>query len=67
MAYEVLDLGNGKRAIRVTYGPTVHIVKHETWTVEEDEHHRVFPSYGTALDCAREIAGDPDLPPLTQI
>jgi hypothetical protein len=25
----------------------------------------VFPNYGTALDCAREIAGDPDLPPLS--
>jgi hypothetical protein len=30
-------------------------------------HHRVFPHRDDALDCARELAGDPDLPPLSQI
>jgi hypothetical protein len=39
----------------------------QCWTVDEDEHQRRFPSFDDALDCAREIEGDPDLPPLTQI
>lgn len=44
-------------------------VKHDdgTWIVLEDKQLRVFPNRGAALDCAREVAGDPDLPPLTQI
>jgi hypothetical protein len=35
--------------------------------VDQDGPERVFPSFDDALDCAREIAGDPDLPPLTQV
>ena len=44
-------------------------VKHDdgTWIVLEDKQLRVFPNRGAALESAREIAGDPDLPPLTQI
>jgi hypothetical protein len=69
MAYEVHNLGNGREEIRCTSGRTCHITRHDdgTWTVDEDRHHRVFPQREDALDCAREIAGDPDLPPLTQI
>lgn len=63
MAFEVFDLGDGEEAIRVTSGRTCHIVRHEdgTWTVDEDEHQRVFLNRADALDRAREIAGDPDL------
>ena len=69
MPYEFLDLGNGRPAIRVSFGRTSHIVQNDddTWAVVEDEARQVFPSYSAALDCAREIAGDPDLPPLTQV
>ena len=69
MAYEILDLGKGKHAIRVTFGRVCHVVENgdRTWTVVEDDAKRVFGSYGAALDCAREIAGDPDLPPLAKI
>jgi hypothetical protein len=69
MAYLVHDLGNGKQVIGVKHGRICHITRRDdgTWTVDEDEHHRVFPQYDAALDCAREIAGDPDLPPLSQI
>jgi hypothetical protein len=69
MVYEVLDLGDGRQAIRVTFSRTSHIVQNDdgTWAVVEDEANRVFHSYSVALNCAREIAGDPDLPPLTQI
>jgi hypothetical protein len=67
--YQAFDLGNGREAIRCTSGRTCHIVQHEdsTWTVEEDERHETFLTRGSALSCARELAGDPDLPPLTQI
>jgi hypothetical protein len=53
----------------VTSWRICHIIRHKdgTWTVDEDEHRRVFRCYGGAFDCAQEIAGDPDLPPLTQI
>ena len=69
VAYEVFDVGNGREAILATSGRTCHILRHEdgTFTVVEDEYGRVFPNRDDALDCAREIAGDPDLPPLTQI
>ena len=69
VAYEVFDIGNGRQAIICTSGRTSHIMRHPdgTWTVDEDEHGRVFPTRDDALDCAREIAGDPDLPPLTQV
>jgi hypothetical protein len=67
--YQAFDLANGREAIRCTSGRTCHIVQHEdgTWTVEEDERHETFLTRGSALNCARELAGDPDLPPLTQI
>jgi hypothetical protein len=69
MAYEVHDFGNGRYEIRASSGRMTHILRSAdgTWTVDEDEHDRVFPSFADALDCAREIAGDPDLPALTQI
>ena len=68
MAYKVHDLGHGRHEIRMTSGRVAHIVRQdEGWTVAEDEHHRVFPTRDDALDCARELAGDPDLPPLTQV
>jgi hypothetical protein len=69
VAYEVHDLGNGKYEIRTTSGRTCHIVRHHNdgWTVDEDNAGRTFPSFDDALDCAREIAGDPDLPPVTQV
>jgi hypothetical protein len=70
MAYEVHTLSNGRQEICATSsGRTTHIVRQDerAWTVDEDEHHRVFPQHADALDCARELAGDPDLRPLTQI
>ena len=68
MAYDFLDLGNGKQAIRVTFRRTSHIVQNDdgTWTVAEDDTQRVFQSYSAALECARELACDPDLPASTQ-
>ena len=69
VAFEVFDLGNGREAIICTSGRTCHIVRCEdgTWTVDENECRRVFPNRDDALDCAREQAGDPDLPPLAQV
>ena len=69
MAYEVHDFGNGRYEIRTSSGRIAHILRHVsgTWSVREDDHQRVFPSFDDVLDCARELAGDPDLPPLTQI
>ena len=65
MPYELLHLGNGRQALRVTFDRTTHIVQNDdgTWTVVEDEANRVFPSYSAALDCARELARDPDCYP----
>jgi hypothetical protein len=65
--FQVYDLGNGREAIHTTSsGRTCHIVRHEddTWTVEEDKRQAIFLSRESALDCARELAGDTDLPPL---
>ena len=69
MAFQEFYRGNGIEAIVSTSGRTSHIVKHhdETWTVLEDERHRGLSVSLAALDCARELAGDPDLPPLGQI
>jgi len=69
MAYEVREFGFGRYKIRATSGRISHILQREdgTCSVDEDNHRRVFSSFDDALDCAREIAGDPDLPPLTQI
>jgi nucleoside-triphosphatase THEP1 len=69
VAFQVFDLGDGREAILCSSGRICHIVRLDdgNYTVEEDELHRIFPSRRTALDCAREIAGDPDLPPLSQI
>jgi hypothetical protein len=66
VAFQEFYRGNGIEAIVSTSGRTSHIVKHHdgTWTVFEDDHHRVFPYRLAALDCARELAGDRDLPPL---
>ena len=69
MSFESHDLGDSREAILSSSGRTCHIVQSAgtTWIVEEDQHHRIFPSRDDALDCARELAGDPDLSPLTQI
>ena len=42
-----------------------HVVQNldGSWAVEEDEQKRIFANHGEALDCAREIAEDPDLSP----
>jgi hypothetical protein len=59
-----------REQIRVpSSGRTCHIARNEngTWTVDEDEHHREFPQRADAMDCARELAGDQDLPPLSQM
>ena len=67
--YQAFDLGNGREAIRCSSGRTCHIIRQQddTWIVEEDERQAIFLDRESALDCAREIAGDPDLPPLTII
>ena len=67
-AYEVHNLGNRRYKIRTSSGRIAHILRHfnGTWTVPEDDHQRVFPSYDDVLDCAHELAGDPDLLPLSQ-
>ena len=69
VAFEAFDLGNGTEAISCTSGRTCHIVRCEdgTWIVHVTENRRVFPHRAAALDHACEIAGDPDLPPLSQI
>ena len=69
MSYQIHDLGNGTQEIFATSGRTAHLLRHNkgAWTVDEDEHRRIFPTRDDALDCARELAGDPDLPVLTQM
>jgi hypothetical protein len=64
--YQIIDLGNGREAIHCSSGRTCHIVQHEDgmWTVEEDKRQANFLNRRSALDCARELAGDPDQPPL---
>ena len=66
MAFESHKLGNRREEILSSSGRTCHIVHSDdtTWIVEEDVYHRAFPTRGDALDCARELAGDPDLPPI---
>jgi hypothetical protein len=68
-APSLIRLGKHREAILSTFGRTRYIVGHEdgTWTVGEDQHHRVFPQRDDALDRTREIARAPDLPPLNQI
>lgn len=67
MAYQLFVLPGGREEIRCTSGRNTHIVRNldGSWSVEEDERKRIFANRGEALDCAREIAGDPDLPPPT--
>ena len=69
MAYETIQLPDGRVQVRCTSGRIAHLRERPdgTWIVEEDEQKKVFYNRGAALDCAREIAGDPDLPPLTQV
>ena len=62
MSYEATQLGLGRIEIRCTSGRSAHL-QHQpdgTWVVEEDDQRRTFPTRGAALDCAREIALDPD-------
>jgi hypothetical protein len=60
-------LQNGRIEVRCAPGEIVHITPNPdgSWTVDEDPEHRVFPNRGEALDRAREIGEDPDLPPAT--
>jgi hypothetical protein len=69
MSFESFNLGNGRETILSSSGRRCHIVDHQSgnWIVEEDQFGRSFPNREDALDCARELAGDPDLPPLTQM
>jgi hypothetical protein len=62
MSYEAWQLEDGRVEIRCTSGQNAHIVRRPdgAWTVEEDERHRVFPTRGDAMTCARKIALDPD-------
>lgn len=67
--YQLVYLGGGREAVRCpSSGRTCHIVArdNDTWAVEEDRRQALFRSHGDALDCARELAGDLDLPPLEQ-
>ena len=65
MAYQLFVLPDGREEIRCTSGGSTHIVRNPygCWAVEEDEQKRIFANHGEALDCAREIAEDPDLSP----
>jgi hypothetical protein len=68
MSYQIHDLSNGRQEIRASSQRSSQIIRREDgWTVAEDEHDRVFPTRADALDCARELAGDPDLRTLTQM
>jgi hypothetical protein len=63
MAYKAHHLDDGSDMICVRDGRNVHVVPcNGMWTVLEDKRHRMFGTYDNALDCARAIAGDPDLP-----
>jgi hypothetical protein len=68
-SYEIHDVGNGRQKILATSGRMSHIVRHDkgAWPVDQDEHQRVFPTLAGALDCARELTGDPDLRTLTEM
>jgi hypothetical protein len=69
MAYQAFKLKDGREEVRCAPGDIVHMTPHSdgTWTVDEDQECRVFRNRGAALDCAREIGQDPDLPRGTQI
>jgi hypothetical protein len=69
MAYEVHRCLNEKYEIRSSSGRISLIVQRAqgSWTIDQDDYQRVFPSFDDALDCARELAVDPDLPPLGQM
>jgi hypothetical protein len=69
MAYNVLQLLNDRMAILCTpHGPVIHIEEKDgVFTVAEDEQRRSFATFGRALDCAREIGRDPDLPSARQV
>jgi len=69
MAYLVHPFGKQKYQIVTSSGRISLIVQRapDSWTIDQDYYKRVFPSFNDALDCARELAGDPDLRPLTQV
>jgi hypothetical protein len=62
MSYEATQLGLDRIQIRCTSGRSAHLHQQSDgrWVVEEDDQGRMFPTRGAALDCAREIALDPD-------
>jgi len=62
MAYQIFALENDVLEIRCTHGITHMRKQRETWTVDEDDRKECFPNRGAALDRAREIAGDLNLP-----
>jgi hypothetical protein len=66
MGYTITVLQTGRLEVRCAPGDIVHMTFHpddNSWTVDEDSERRVFRNRGEALDCAREIGRDPDLPP----
>ena len=64
-AYERFYHPSGIIEIRCTSGQITHIRFHAngTWSVEEDQHHREFRTFGEAEALARQIGGDPDVLP----
>jgi hypothetical protein len=62
MAYNLLDKGNGVTEVRTTGGIATIVCQDDgTFFVREDAQKRSFNNRGEALDCARELAHDPDL------
>jgi hypothetical protein len=65
MAYEMTVLQNGRLEVRCAPGEIVHITfrfSDDTWAVDEDPERQVFLTRSEALDRARFIGNDPDLP-----
>jgi len=62
MAYEMFFSGGNLVTVRCTSGKESHLRQSEDgkWSVDEDPSRRAFNNRGEALDCARELAEDPD-------
>jgi hypothetical protein len=62
MAYNMLPTNDGRLEVLCTSGKSAYMQERTdgTWTVDEDGQQQIFPNRGAALDCAREIAEDPD-------
>lgn len=62
MAYQEFDKGNGVTEVRTTGGIAYIVCRDDgRYIVRDDPKHREFENHGAALDCARELAHDPDL------